>query len=82
VAAAGDGGTMWRGGEKPAGSGERRAGKLEGQVVQVGLQGAASSQGDRRRGAAGGAAEQQRGRGERKTTGTCSQFFQKFKGSL
>jgi hypothetical protein len=33
VAAAGDGGATWRGGEKPAGSGERRPGTLEGQVV-------------------------------------------------
>jgi hypothetical protein len=27
------GGTTWRGGEKPAGSGERWPGELEGQVV-------------------------------------------------
>jgi hypothetical protein len=35
VAAAGDSGATWWGGEKLAGSGERRAGELEGQVVRV-----------------------------------------------
>jgi hypothetical protein len=60
VAAAGDGGATWRGGEKPAGSGERRPGALEGQVVGLKRRGAAGSAGARRRRAAGGGAGQQR----------------------
>jgi hypothetical protein len=81
VAAAGDGAT-WQGGEKPAGSGERRVDELEGQVERVERRGVAGSPGDCRRGAAGGATEQQRGRGERKMTGTCSQFFKSARVSL
>jgi hypothetical protein len=67
VAALGDGGTTWRGGEKPAGSGERRPGELEGQVVGLERRGAGGSMGAHRQGAAGGGAEQQRNRegGER-----------------
>jgi hypothetical protein len=42
-----------------------RASEQEGQVVRVGRRGAAGSPGDRRRRVAGGAAEQQRGRGEK-----------------
>jgi hypothetical protein len=57
VAASGDGGTTWRGGEKPVGSGERRPGELEGQVVGLERREAAGSAGARRRGAAGGGAE-------------------------
>jgi hypothetical protein len=69
-------------GKSQWGSGERRAGELEGQVVGLERRGAAGSAGDHRRGAAGGAAEQLRGRGERKTTGTCSKFFKSSRGSL
>jgi hypothetical protein len=60
VAASGDGDTTWRGGEKTAGSGERRPGELEGHVVGLERRGAAGSAGARRRGAAGGGVEQQR----------------------
>jgi hypothetical protein len=77
------GGATWRlwataarrgvAGRSQQGSGKRRAGNLEGQVVRLKRRGAASNAGARRRGAAGGGAEQQRkqrGRGERKTTRT------------
>jgi hypothetical protein len=60
VAASGDGGTRWRGGESQQRSGERRAGELEGQVVGLERRGAAGSMGACRRRAAGGGAEQQR----------------------
>jgi hypothetical protein len=62
VAASGDGGTTWRGREKPAGSGGRRASELEGQVVGLERQGAAGSTGAHRQGAAVSGAEQQRNR--------------------
>jgi hypothetical protein len=42
MVAAGDGDATWRGGEKPAGSGERRAGELEGQVVGLERRGTTS----------------------------------------
>jgi hypothetical protein len=59
MAASDDGGTTWRGGEKPAGV-ERAAGsELEGQVVRLKRRGAAGSAGAHRRGAAGGGAKQQ-----------------------
>jgi hypothetical protein len=50
----------------------------------VGLErrGIAGSTGAHRRGAAADAVEQQGGRGERKTTGTCLKFFKKFKGFI
>jgi hypothetical protein len=51
-------------------------------VVGLEWRGVASSAGDHWRGAAGGGAEQQRGRGERKTTGTCSKFFKSSRVSL
>jgi hypothetical protein len=51
-------------------------------VARVERRGAAGSPRDRRRGVASGAAEQQRGRGERKTTGTCSQIFKSSRVSL
>jgi hypothetical protein len=64
------GGARWRlrataarrggAGKKPAGSGKRRAGELEGQVVGLERRGAAGSTGAHRRRAAGGGAEQQR----------------------
>jgi hypothetical protein len=53
-----------------------------GQVVGLERRGVAGSVGDCRRGAAGGAVEQQRGRGERKMMGTCSQFFKSSRGLL
>jgi hypothetical protein len=71
------GGATWRlqataarrgGGEKSQqGSGERRAGELEGQVVGLEWRGAAGSAGARWQGVVGGGAEQQRNRegGER-----------------
>jgi hypothetical protein len=69
-------------GKSKRGSGEQRAGELEGQVVGLERQEVAGSVGDHRRGATDGAAEQQRGSGERKTMGTCSQFFKSSRGSL
>jgi hypothetical protein len=60
------------------GSGERRAGDLEGQVVRLKRRGAAGSARARRRGAAGCGAEQQRkqrGRGERNMMRTWLEFF-------
>jgi hypothetical protein len=53
VAAAGDGGATWQGGEKPAGLGKRRPGALEGQVVGLKWRGAAGSTGARWRRVAG-----------------------------
>jgi hypothetical protein len=47
-------------GRSQQGSGERRAGELEGQVVKLKRRGAVGNAGARRRGAAGGGAEQQR----------------------
>jgi hypothetical protein len=72
VAAAGDGGATWRGGEKPAGVG-RAAG---GRVVEPGRAGrAARGNWQRRR------SPKRKGR-ERKTMGTCSQFFKSSRVSL
>jgi hypothetical protein len=60
MAALGDGGTMWRGGEKPAEFGRAAGGELEGQVVGLEQQGASGSSGAHWQRAAGGGAEQQR----------------------
>jgi hypothetical protein len=66
---------------KVSGVGRAAAGELEGQVVGLEWRGAAGSARNHRRGAAGGGAEQQRERGERKTTGTCSKDFKSLRGS-
>jgi hypothetical protein len=73
MAAAGDGSTTWREGRSQQGSGEQRAGELEGQVGWLKWRGAAGSARAHRGGAVGGGAEQQRkqrGMGERKTMRT------------
>jgi hypothetical protein len=83
VLASGDGGMTWRGGEKPAGSGERRPSELEGQVVRLERRGAAGSVGARRRRAAIVGAEQQRNRereGREEDDEDFSEIFQKSKG--
>jgi hypothetical protein len=83
VAAAGDGGTTWRGGEKLAGSSEWRPGALEGQVVWLKWRGANGSAGARRQGAASGEAEQQREterEGREEDDEDFSVIFQKSKG--
>jgi hypothetical protein len=70
-------------GRSQPGSGERWAGELEGQVVDLERRGAAVSAGARRRGAAGGGAEQQREterEGREEDDEDLSVFFQKSKG--
>jgi hypothetical protein len=65
------------------GSGERRAGELEGQVVGLEWRGAAGSAGACRRGVAGGGAEQQREierKGREEDDEDLSIIFQKSKG--
>jgi hypothetical protein len=83
MAAAGDGSMTWRGGEKPAGSGERASGRAGG--PGGGVRAARGSwqrvESLARGGERWSRAAERKGR-DRKTTGTCSQFFKSSKGSL
>jgi hypothetical protein len=78
MAAAGDGGATWRGGEKPAGVGRAAGGQAGG--LGGGVR-AARGRWQRERSQARGGGWCSRATG-RKTTGTGSKFFKSSRGSL
>jgi hypothetical protein len=67
-------------GKSQQGSGERRAGEVEGQVVWVERRGAAGSTGDRRRGGSGRRSSETEREGREEDDGDLFTIFQKFKG--